>query len=120
MLINLSNHPSAKWSAKQRDTAVLLYGEIIDLPFPVVDPARDETYIADLADEYCRQIVDLSDGMPVTVHLMGEMTLTFALVQRLCADGFPCVASTTERVINETPDGRKESFFSFVRFRRYV
>lgn len=119
MFINLSNHPSANWSAEQKDTAEKLYGEIIDLPFPVVDPAGDEEYIASLADDYCRIILDLSDGMPVTVHLMGEMTLTFALIQRLLAEDIPCVASTTERVTNETPDGRKESFFKFIQFRKY-
>ena len=119
MFINLSNHPSANWSAEQRNTAELLYGEIFDLPFPVVDPAGDEEYISSLADEYCRKILDLSDGMPVTVHLMGEMTLTFALIQRLQAVGILCVASTTERVTNETPDGHKESFFKFIQFRKY-
>ena len=120
MFINLSNHPSTNWSAEQKDTAEQLYGEIVDLPFPVVDPAGDEEYIASLADEYCRKILDLSDGMPVTVHLMGEMTLTFALIQRLQIVGILCVASTTERVTNETPDGRKESFFKFIQYRKYT
>lgn len=119
MFINLSNHPSVNWSVEQKDTAERLYGEIIDLPFPVVDPAGDEAYIATLADEYYRQIMDLSGGMSVTVHLMGEMTLTFALVQRLQAEGITCVASTTKRETVEFPDGRKESVFNFVQFRKY-
>lgn len=119
MLLNLSNHPSANWSAEQKDTAEKLYGEIIDLPFPVVDPAGDEEYIAYLAEDYCRQVLEMSEDRDVTVHLMGEMTLTFALVQQLQTDGITCVASTTERETNETPDGHKESFFKFIQFRKY-
>ena len=118
MFINLSNHPSANWSAEQRNTAELLYGEIFDLPFPVVDPSGDEGYIASLADEYCRKILDLSDGMPVTVHLMGEMTLTYSIVAALCQLGVRCVASTTERIVTEV-DGKKVSEFHFVQFREY-
>lgn len=119
MFINLSNHPSANWSAEQKNTAEKLYGEIIDLPFPVVDPAGDEEYIDSLAEDYCRQVLELSRDRNVTVHLMGEMTLSFALVQRLQTEGITCVASTTERVTNETPDGHKESFFKFIQFRKY-
>ena len=119
MFINLSNHPSANWSAEQRNTAELLYGEIFDLPFPVVDPAGDEEYIASLAEDYCRQVLEMSQDRDVTVHLMGEMTLTLALVQRLQTEDITCVASTTERVTNETPDGHKESFFKFIQFRKY-
>ena len=70
MLINLSNHPSSKWSKEQTEAA-LHYGEIADLPFPVVAPEGDENYIAALADEYCNKVVELAGGAPVTVHLMG-------------------------------------------------
>ena len=119
MFINLSNHPSAHWSARQKAAAERLCGDIIDLPFPVVDPAGDEAYIAALADDYCRKVLEMSGGKNVVVHLMGEMTLTFALVQRLCVHSIPCVASTTERVTVEYADGRKESMFQFVRFRNY-
>ena len=97
-----------------------LGGEIVDIPFPVVDPAGDAESVAALADCYCRMALETSDGQEVVVHVMGEMTFTFALVQRLQAVGIPCVASTTERVVNETPDGRKESLFKFVQFRKYL
>lgn len=119
MFINLSNHPAANWSAEQKSSAELLFGEIIDLPFPVVDPAGDEMYIAALADEYCMKVTAISKGQPTIVHLMGEMTLTFALLQRLQSQGICCVASTTERETVDYPDGRKESVFHFVRFRKY-
>ena len=119
MFINLSNHPSANWSAEQTEAAKRLYGAIVDLPFPAVDPAGDEAYIAALADEYCQNVLVISGDENVTVHLMGEMTLTFALLQRLLSHGILCVASTTRRETVEYPDGRKESSFKFVRFRKY-
>ena len=60
MLINLTNHPSVRWSDKQK-AAAKVYGEIVDMPFPVIDEAGDEKYIATLADEYLNKIVNLSD-----------------------------------------------------------
>lgn len=118
MFINLSNHPSALWNAEQKDAAEQLCGEITDLPFPTVDPAGDEEYINALADDYCRRVLDMAAHQPVVVHLMGEMTFTVALVQRLQALGITCVASTTERVTVEE-DGVKTSLFKFVKFRKY-
>jgi hypothetical protein len=119
MFLNLSNHPSANWSAEQTEAARQLSGEIVDLPFPAVDPVGDEDYIASIVDEYLCKVLEISEGQDVTVHLMGEMTFTFALVQRLHILGIPCVASTTRRETVEYPDGRKESFFQFVQFRKY-
>lgn len=118
MFLNLSNHPSANWSAEQTEVAKQLYGEIVDLPFPIVDPMGDEAYIAALADEYCGKVLEYAKGQPITVHLMGEMTLTFAILQRLKAQGIICVASTTQRETVEK-DGVKTSIFKFVKFRKY-
>lgn len=119
MFLNISNHPSSNWSAEQIEAAWQLSGEIVDLPFPVVDPAGDETYIAELADDLCTKVIEIVNGQNAVVHLMGEMTLTFALVQRLSIQGITCVAATTQREIMEYPDGRKESIFKFVKFRKY-
>ena len=118
MLINLSNHPSAKWSIEQTEAAKQ-YGEIIDLPFPQVDPYGDEAYIATLADEYCQKVLELAEGRPAFVHLMGEMTFTHAMAIRLRAVGVECLASTTERLVVEEELDRKTALFRFVRFRRY-
>ena len=95
-----------------------LYGEIVDLPFPAVAPDGDEDYIAALADKYCSKVLEYAKTQTVTVHLMGEMTLTFALLQRLQIQGVPCVASTTQRETVEE-DGVKKSIFRFVKFRKY-
>lgn len=117
-LINLSNHPSTNWSETQIKAASK-YGEIVDLPFPSVDAAGDEVYIAALADEYLSKVLQIASGRNVTVHLMGEMTFTFALVKLLQKEGLDCIASTTEREVIELPSGKKEATFKFVKFRKY-
>lgn len=119
LLLNLTNHPSTLWSDKQRDAA-RVYGEIMDMPFPAIDETDDEMYISTLADEYLQKILDLAKENNVTVHLMGELTFTFALLKRLQEHGIPCVASTSKRIVKEETAGRKgEVIFQFERFRRY-
>jgi len=122
MLINLSNHPSANWSSEQL-VAVQVYGSIIDIPFPNVDPAGDEGYIHSLCDKYLQKIYTICrDGAcpvsTVTVHIMGEMNFTFAIVNALQGRDITCIASTTERV-TKVENGVKSSEFRFVRFRNY-
>ncbi|MDR0938820.1 MAG: CRISPR-associated protein [Mediterranea sp.] len=117
MLINLSNHPSSAWSSAQL-FAAQRYGEIVDLPFPSVSPEGDEDYIRSLVDDYICEVEKLAAGSGATVHVMGEMTFTCAMVTALKARGFRCVASTTLRDVVEE-DGAKTSVFQFVRFRGY-
>jgi len=123
MLINFSNHPAAKWSSQQL-TAARVYGKIIELPFPDVDPSDDEAYIQTLCEEYLRKIDaicrDAGCSAPTTIiHIMGEMTFTFAMVNALQKRGVMCIASTTERVSLEE-NGVKISEFRFVQFRKYL
>lgn len=93
------------------------YGEIIDLTFPVIEPFFTKTEVYELANVTVETIKDL-DESPV-VHIMGEMTFTYAVVERLKALGITCVASTTERLVKMLPGGRKVSEFKFVQFREY-
>lgn len=120
MLINLTNHPSALWSAKQTETANREFGEIVDIPFPLVSPLADEKDIKRIADEYANKILATAAGREVTVHVMGEMTFTVLMVRRLQAAGITCVASTTERLVEEQNGGVKVARFEFVKFRRYI
>ena len=120
MLINLSNHPAVRWNEGQLQEAQKQYGEVRDLPFPKVDPYADEATIQQMAGEYLKQVNQLlPDKQTNAVHIMGEMTLTYAIVQRLKTEGVTCVASTTERKVVEEADGTKTSVFQFVRFREY-
>jgi hypothetical protein len=119
MLINLSNHPSTDWPSEQKTAAVEQFGEIRDLSFPDVNPDGDEEYIQALAAEYVKKITNCELlNTNVSVHVMGEMTFTFAMVKALQQEGITCIASTTERVSVEE-NGVKTSEFRFVRFRKY-
>lgn len=118
MLVNFSNHPSAQWSEAQL-SAAQAYGEVIDLPFPQVNPSMSEKELQTLSSHYVDKIQAMAKGDGATVHIMGEMTFTFKVVTRLKEIGIKCVASTTERKTTYNNDGVKLSEFSFVRFREY-
>lgn len=119
MLINLSNHPLSNWSEPQKKTARDQFGQVTDLPFPAINPAGDETYIRELVAEYLLKVQTISQGTSsVAIHIMGEMTFTFAMVIALQKYGYACVASTTERITVEQ-GGIKNSEFRFLKFREY-
>lgn len=117
MFINLTNHPSEKWSEEQLKAA-RQYGEIIDLSFPEIEPTFSKENIMFFVKECTETILGLMDSNTV-VHVMGEMTFTHNLVNALKERGLTCLASTTERNTIMTPDGKKISEFKFVQFREY-
>lgn len=116
MLLNLSNHPSSSWKKEQSDAAVEKYQSVQDLPFPQISPEMEEEDLDALVEEYLIKIKAIN---PTAVHLMGEMTFTYRMVNRLKEIGIPCIASTTQRIASEDDNGNKTSAFSFVRFRQY-
>ena len=113
MLINFSNHPSRLWGKKQRRVATEKYGDIVDIPFPLVDPGGDTNYIHNLAEQYLQKITQYPHIQ--AVHIMGEQNLCFLLIKMLQAKGICCLASTTRRNSLEN----KEEKFSFEQFREY-
>ena len=117
-LINFSNHPSELWEANQLE-ASKEYGKIMDIPFPNVNPDASAEEIQDLAERYAEKILSLAEGNRVTVHVMGEMTLTYLVVTLLKEKGIECIASTSERYSEEIAIGRKITEFKLVRFRKY-
>jgi hypothetical protein len=117
MFINFTNHPSENWSEKQL-TAARRYGEIVDLSFPIIEPTFTKEDILLLVKESSDVILGIKDDDTV-VHVMGEMTFTYNLVNALKELGITCLASTTERNTVMTPDGKKISEFKFVQFREY-
>lgn len=118
LFLNLSNHSSDKWSKAQLDAA-RAYGEVVDMPFPVIDPGATTEEIHRLAEEYAEEISSKYPDCDLTVHLMGEMTFCFRLVTLLHARGVRCVASTTQRKTSELEGSKKESIFEFQAFREY-
>lgn len=115
MLLNLSNHPSQKWTTAQRSTADYYYQRVLDMVFPDIDPEWTTQQVSAFAMYKCSEIVALK---PDAVHIMGEMTFTYALVNLLKAAGIKCIASTTKRNVEEV-DGKQISTFQFVQFREY-
>ncbi|MFW5892355.1 MAG: CRISPR-associated protein [Bacteroidota bacterium] len=123
MLINLTNHPSKNWPPRQIKEAVQHYGTIADIAFPQIDPQGNEAYIEHIANEYLKKTLDLLrkdiKNTNNAVHIMGELTLCFALVALLQKRNITCLASTSKRVAKENDKGEKVSVFSFVKFRQY-
>lgn len=117
MFINLTNHPSEKWSEEQRNAACK-YGEVVDMSFPIIEPTFTKEDILHFVKVYLEMIEGIMDDNTV-VHVMGEMTFTYNIVYALKSLGIPCLASTTERNTTMTPDGKKISEFKFVQFREY-
>lgn len=116
MFVNLTNHPSESWNESQL-SAARQYGEIVDIHFPNIEPSFTSSMVNTLADVTVETITAF--GKDITVHIMGEMTFTYAVVSRLKALGITCLASTTERNTVTMPDGKKVSEFKFVQFREY-
>ena len=121
MLINFTNHPFDKWTDKQKEAALDIYEEVKDLPFPEVAPDGDEEYIKQLADQYLKCILEFHEpGENFAVHIQGEFTLVYRMINLLKEYEIKCIASTTRRIVEEHPDGTRTYRFEFVRFREYV
>ena len=118
IFINYSNHPSAKWPQAQLEAANE-FGPVVDIPFRSIDPEADSAQIKKAVEEEAKNILTMAEGKKPVVHIMGEMTLTYALVRKLKEAGIRCVASPTSRVCCENADGSKTSQFNFVKFRDY-
>ena len=120
MLINLTNHPVAKWGEEQRGEAIRQWSEIEDYPFPSVGAEWDDAQMKLCAEEI---VAEIAAKQPDAVLCQGEMSMTFLLVAMLQKRGIPVCAATSERRASEEllPDGtiRKNIIFSFVRFRPY-
>ncbi|MBQ9009818.1 MAG: CRISPR-associated protein [Clostridia bacterium] len=120
MLINCSNHPSYLWGPKQKEAAGV-YGEILDMPFPQIDPWLDEDGIRQTVREFASRIEALHAD---AVLLAGEFTFLFMIVDKLLQDGENVICSCSRRDTEEVlrPDGasEKKAVFTFERFRKYA
>lgn len=129
MLINLTNHPYKHWGNEQKDAAKLMFGEITDMKFPDIPAEADEDYVVKLAVEYGNRIQNMFNEFKLNdresqlkenaIHLMGEMTFCYALIDYLGAEATSFYASTTERNVHYDNSGNKVVDFQFVKFRKY-
>jgi len=119
MLINISNHPKSTWSAEQLEKAQQLYGEVVDYPFPLVDPSWSIEEVIGLANALYADITQKYPNKHTYLHIMGEHSLVYHLVSMFEQNGYTCVLSTTDRTVEVLPNGSKKVHFDFVRFRKY-
>ena len=122
VLINCSNHPSSNWSSGQKEG----WDEIIDVPFPSVDPnwdTNDHAYQETIQTLWksITDIVKSKDERAVYLHLAGEYSVCYEIFLRARNWLLPVVVPTTRREVVETrnQDGSttKTSKFEFVRWR---
>lgn len=112
--INFTNHPSEFWDQTQIEES-LKYGDIIDLPFPNVDPAATENEVLQLGQEMVEKIVSYK---PSCVLAQGEFSLCFYVINQLLKQNIKVVTACSERNTVEK-DGLKISKFAFVKYREY-
>ena len=79
MFINFTNHPSANWDPKQKKEAQT-YGEIQDVPFPIVPPAASQAEVHQIARDCAEKILSYH---PDAVLCQGEFTLAFQVITLL-------------------------------------
>ena len=119
MLINFSNHPYEIWVEKQKEAAKQ-YGEVVDFPFPPINPDMDTEDMRKIVQDCVEKIEAMK---PTAVMAAGEFTFIFMLVDKLLQDGIKVMCTCSRRLTTETkrPDGSNEktSVFVFERFRDY-
>lgn len=119
IFINFTNHPSCNWDEKQIKDA-LVYGEIIDIPFPQVPATASKEEIYALAESYISKIAEYA---PAAVLCQGEFCLAYQVIRRLLEQNVKVLAACSEREVEEwrREDGsmQKEVIFCFVQFREY-
>ena len=125
MFINISNHPSERWSKEQQEAAQQ-YGTIKDLQFPNINLSLLSEDINKLVDNFIADVLILTNEVPednqLIVMVQGEFIFTFRLVFELKKAGIKVVAARSERkVVEKVENGitKTTSEFKFAGFMEY-
>ncbi len=120
MFVNVSNHPSSRWSDDQREAALALGGEIRDFPFPNVPADASSADVLQMARDLVEDLFyEINAGQGDVVMVQGEFSLTFATVERLRSYGISCVVACSERELVETIANGETTKTSVFRFRQF-
>ena len=96
------------------------YGEVVDLPYPQIDPLMTPDELRATVDTTFDRILALGGD---TVLAAGEFTSLFMLVDRLLQAGIKVLSACSRRETEETlqSDGSnvKTAVFRFEQFRTY-
>ncbi len=118
--INFTNHHSSGWNRKQREAA-LMYGEIVDIPFPDISPELTDEELYSLAQNYTALL--LSEEADC-VLCQGESVFSVLMVSMLIKNHVPVAAAVSRRTVmestNENGQTIKRSVFEFKGFRKYI
>ena len=95
MFINHTNHLSQYWSHAQL-TAACEYGDILDLPFPSVDPQASSSEVLELAQEYAGRIIALH---PSAVLCQGGICLLSCSSRAATGRRNNCISSHSANVL---------------------
>lgn len=123
MFINISNHPSTRWSAEQRGNAEAIGGEIRDFALPNIPPQATSKEVSHMAKAIAADAIgSVPVGETATAMVAGPFGFCRQAVAELEAHGITCVEACSERSTSEQvlPDGstRKVVTFQFVQFRK--
>ena len=122
MFINLSNHPSSKWSSAQLESAFALTtdNQIKDISFPAVPATATMDDIIKIADGLHHTVMA---NKPEAIMVAGEFTLAYAMIELCLRAGIKVVAACSDRctkeVVNEDGTTTKTVNFEFVQFREF-
>lgn len=120
MLINISNHPSSEWGKKQKSEALAMWGGVVDIDLPHIDPNLSCEEVIQKASSDVHHYMEIAAkyASSSAFHIMGESVYCYHTIRLIKEAGCTVVASATERVV-EYKNNAKLSHFSFVRFREY-
>lgn len=120
MFANVTNHPSAGWSAEQVAACEAIGGEVREFPMPEVPPDAGMEAVTALAAKIAGEVIRSGAKWAL---VQGEPTLVWAMLHFLQDGGVRCLAATTRREASVRPvgEGRMEkvSVFRFVGLREY-
>ncbi len=116
--LNITNHPSANWPKEQREAALAIGREIVDIPFPEIDPTWESVRVVEMAVDFFKDLQDRS-LLPAAAVVQGEYTFSFALVLLFLRANLPCYNATTKRMVQHDESGAIVKRFEFVQFRAF-
>ncbi|MEE9374631.1 MAG: hypothetical protein V3V00_16370 [Saprospiraceae bacterium] len=121
MLINLSNHPSTKWSAPQKKAAQDQFGQVIDHAFPHIPPAWTMDEVVTKAKEILNEIkTKYHSDTAYVILIAGEQSFVVAMVDLCRQEEITCYNATSDRIVTENSDGSKNVKFEFIKFRKLI
>lgn len=133
MLVNLTNHPvrgvfdknkntyQNAWSEEQLVSAIELFDEVVELPFPEISPYWDVSEIKAIAQEYCKRCIAMlkRPSLRNAVHIGGETMFCYYVISLLLEEGYQVVSASSDRIVEDLGENKTIKKFKFIKFRRY-